>query len=307
MQLIFSADDLGRTRIAATADPALEMRFSLRMLRGRPHPLFTKWRDSLPHRLDLRPEAYAQTALTPWWGRIETLIGADRARRSKAVLDGGVDALLSTLHPAVRWRPPVLEVIPAEGGPSTIALNGRGLLLQPSVFLWDGPVVEDGDVPTLVYPVSYEVGDPCTPDGLIALIGRTRAVMMQVMQRAGATSSDLSRKTGLTAAAVSQHLDVLRRSGMVVTQALGRSRLHSLTPAGLRLVQSSLLEHRRRIPPPNHPVRLPLDPVLSPPDPGLSPLDPVLSPLDPVLSPLDPGWSPLPSPDEVSIPDRAPR
>jgi len=246
VKVLFSADDIGRIRISPGADRAIEMQFSVRMLRGRPHPLFAKWRDSLPGRLEPDPVAYERIAITPWWGRIETLIGADRAKRSKAVLDGGVDALLAMLHPAIRWNPPILDVTPADGISKTIELAGRGLLLQPCVFLWDGPVVRDGVRPTLIYPVSYEVGDPCAPDGLIALIGRTRAAMMHLMHRAGATSSDLARETSLTLAAVSQHLDVLRRSGMVVTQALGRSRLHSLTPAGLRLVELSQLEHRRR-------------------------------------------------------------
>lgn len=52
---------------------------------------------------------YHRAALAPYMPRMRALVDADRAVRARAVLDGGVEALLDTLRPVLRWRPPVLE------------------------------------------------------------------------------------------------------------------------------------------------------------------------------------------------------
>ncbi|MFD1271279.1 hypothetical protein ACFQ51_02890 [Streptomyces kaempferi] len=57
--------------------------------------------------------------------------------RSRALLDGGTQALLEGLRPMARWNAPVLEVnYPVE---RDLYLDGRGLLLVPSYFCWRLP------------------------------------------------------------------------------------------------------------------------------------------------------------------------
>jgi hypothetical protein len=46
----------------------------------------------------------------------------------------GVERLLNSLHPLARWRPPVLEVRTCPNQPRDGYLQGRGLVLIPSVF-----------------------------------------------------------------------------------------------------------------------------------------------------------------------------
>ncbi|MFC8665453.1 hypothetical protein [Streptomyces sp. NPDC057199] len=82
------------------------------------------------------------------------LVGADRAVRAREMLRGGVEALLSTLGPSLRWRPPHLEAeYPLD---RELRLDGRGLLLVPSVFCWQAPITltDPRLPPVLVYPVA---------------------------------------------------------------------------------------------------------------------------------------------------------
>jgi DNA-binding transcriptional ArsR family regulator len=262
VKLRLSADDLGRVRVAGGPDPALELRFSLRMLREPATPCFGEWHADLLRRFDDRlgrlvahydqaagranPEerrllaAYERVAIEPYWDRMETLIAADRVRRSRTVLEGGLDALLGTLHPEIRWTPPVLEIA---GPGAEVELSGQGLLLQPAIFVGRSPVlVRRGDLPILLYPVSCELDDQ-EDEELGALIGRTRATLVRMLLAGGATTTQLARDAGLSMAAVSQHVGVLRAAGLAVTQAVGRSRCHTLTPAGVRLLDKPLCAH----------------------------------------------------------------
>lgn len=232
MELLFTHEDLGRTRVATQANVSVEVESSLRLLRERPHPCFARWRRSLPRYL--RSQSYEKVAIEPFWHRIEMLITADRARRMNQLLDGGLDALLNRLHPGIRWRAPHLTV--RQGQP--VRLRGQGLLLQPSVFFFRAPEIRvsgSGQV-VLLYPVSCEIDEPAAPAKVSPLIGRTRASLLRLLSVGPATTTDLATGTGVSMAAISQHLGVLRDSGMVVTQTLGRSRLHTLTPVGKRLL-----------------------------------------------------------------------
>ena len=261
MKVRFSAADLGRVRIAGGPDPALELRFSLRMLREPANPCFGEWHAEMLRRFDHRLgrlacayeeraqltseerkllAAYERVAIEPYWDRMETLIAADRVRRGRTLFDGGLDALLTTLHPAVRWSLPVLE-LPGDCGP--VELDGRGLLLQPSIFVWRAPdLAYHGDDVVLLYPVSCELDDQ-EDEQLGALIGRTRATLVRMLLAGGATTTQLAHDVGLSMAAVSQHVAVLRAAGLVVTQAVGRSRCHTLTPTGARLLDKPLCAH----------------------------------------------------------------
>jgi DNA-binding transcriptional ArsR family regulator len=49
----------------------------------------------------------------------------------------------------------------------------------------------------------------------------------------------------ITLAAVSQHLGVLRRAGLVTSRARGRQRLYRLRPAGLRAVDDWTARYRK--------------------------------------------------------------
>jgi DNA-binding transcriptional ArsR family regulator len=180
---------------------------------------------------------YHDRALAPYMPRIRALVDADRAVRARALLDGGVEALLDTLRPALRWRPPVLEAdYPVE---QDLRLDGRGLLLVPSAFCDRTPItlLDPSLPPTVVYPVCCgDRPDPEPADGLAALIGSTRGEVLRHLGAAGASTSELARILDISVASASQHASVLRRSGLVVSRRAGNAVVHRITPLGTALL-----------------------------------------------------------------------
>jgi DNA-binding transcriptional ArsR family regulator len=184
---------------------------------------------------------YHHAAITPYLPRMRALVDADRAVRARALLDGGVEALLGTLRPVLHWRSPVLEAdYPVD---QELRLDGRGLLLVPSVFCEGTPItlLDPSLPPTLVYPVGHGAGpDPAGRTGdLAALIGRTRGeVLCRLAEaEAGAGTGELAGLLGISPASASQHASVLRRSGLVVSRRAGGSVVHHITPLGAALLR----------------------------------------------------------------------
>ncbi|WP_371498674.1 ArsR family transcriptional regulator [Kitasatospora sp. NBC_00374] len=188
---------------------------------------------------------YRTQAVDPYWHRIRAQVDADRALRGRALTDGGVERLLTTLHPRIRWRAPVLEVDLGPSWTSDVRLTGQGLLLQPVLLSAGGPVFGitsgPGGLPELLYPARPE--EPLLPDtapdldALGVLLGRTRAAVLEALADTGGCSTgELARATGTAAATASQHAAVLRAAGLVLTRRSGSSVLHTLTPLGRSLL-----------------------------------------------------------------------
>ncbi|HVV23438.1 MAG TPA: winged helix-turn-helix domain-containing protein, partial [Pseudonocardiaceae bacterium] len=70
----------------------------------------------------------------------------------------------------------------------------------------------------------------------VRLLGRTRAELLEAL-RSPATTTDLARAFGVTPSAVSQHLAVLRASGLVARERTGRHVLYLTTPLGVALTR----------------------------------------------------------------------
>ncbi|MFE3094737.1 ArsR/SmtB family transcription factor [Streptomyces sp. NPDC059248] len=200
---------------------------------GRPGPM---------SRLLTTLRGYHRAAVEPYWAHIQARVEADRAVRGRALLDGGAAELLCSLPPVLRWRPPVLEAdYPVD---RELRLDGRGLLLQPSFFCRDTPVVlRDTTLsPVLVYPVAHppdQVFGETTgalASSLGRLVGHTRSAVLQAI-RYGCTTSELARRAGVSLASASQHAAVLREAGLVLTLRHGNAVLHTLTPLGAALLR----------------------------------------------------------------------
>ncbi|MFG2053509.1 winged helix-turn-helix domain-containing protein [Micromonospora sp. NPDC048930] len=320
LKIIFSSEDILRTRVASAADPVWELVLSLHLLQGRGRePLMLEWRravaralrtesgseqfrllfalnpprgyfpdfltpyasrdgfeaglaavrgtpigmlrrdltvlaeeNSLPAPADAlargEPEVlrhltdsmarYQALAVAPYWTRIQAAVEADRARRARAMLDGGPEGLLASLRPSMRWADGVLEVLDY---PDTreLRLDGRGLLLVPSFFCARIPValLDPTLPPVLVYPVDRLGGLAVSrdPDGdreaLAALLGRTRAAVLAAADN-GCTTGEVARRLDISAAAASQHASVLRNAGLLVSHRDRNTVLHTLTPLG---------------------------------------------------------------------------
>lgn len=68
---------------------------------------------------------------------------------------------------------------------------------------------------------------------LAAIADPTRRRIVELLAVRDRTAGELVEEFDLSAPAISQHLNVLREAGLVVTRAEGQSRIQSLNPAGL--------------------------------------------------------------------------
>ncbi|HVZ65169.1 MAG TPA: metalloregulator ArsR/SmtB family transcription factor [Lacunisphaera sp.] len=67
---------------------------------------------------------------------------------------------------------------------------------------------------------------------LQAIADPTRRRIVELLAQGERTAGELVDEFDLSAPAISQHLNVLREAGLVVTRAEGQRRIQSLNPAG---------------------------------------------------------------------------
>ncbi|MFH9728009.1 ArsR/SmtB family transcription factor [Streptomyces sp. NPDC017254] len=289
----FTGTDLARVRLRSSLGPLLEGVFATRLLvRPARGDVYARWRIAVRNSIRgssraALPLPHSPGAETPLLRLLETVdrgVPAQRTEAERLALDvwragvfpyaermlerleavchahcreaaaGGVEGLLSTLHPRISWRGPVLEV---EGGPDRdIRLDGRGLVLKPSVFLPGeagrvlAPERESGQT-VLVFAADPELTEGWheTPaatgaedgddDGearaLSALVGQTRAAALRVLTDTS-TNSELAARLGVSPGVASRHAAVLRETGLITTRRVGSSALHTVTPLGMALL-----------------------------------------------------------------------
>ena len=192
------------------------------------------------HRLGLAMRRYHRTVVSPHVDQAAEITGRWVARLAHRTLTHGVDAVLSRLGPATRWRTPVLEVdYPVR---RDLHLEGRGLSLVPTFFGVNHPITLADPLlqPVLVYPVSREPfwlpgGGRPQVDALSELLGETRAAVLRLMD-VELTTTALAARTRTSPSSVSRHTAVLRRAGLITTRRSGTSVLHLRTPMGNGLV-----------------------------------------------------------------------
>jgi DNA-binding transcriptional ArsR family regulator len=80
--------------------------------------------------------------------------------------------------------------------------------------------------------------------GLLAIADPTRRRIVELLAERERTAGELVDEFEVSAPAISQHLNVLREAGLVVTRAEGQSRIQSLNPAGLDEVEAWLEKTR---------------------------------------------------------------
>jgi uncharacterized protein DUF5937/regulatory ArsR family protein len=187
-------------------------------------------------------EEYWQTAIAPEWPRMRALLDAEVQRRARRLAESGSAAILNDLHPAVTWQNGILAIDQPHCTAPDVP-QGTGLILIPSVFVWPSVLtVTAGEIPQLAYPARgvatlwERSSRPTEP--LAALLGRGRAALLQEMTTPLSTT-ELSRRTGLTPGGVSQHLTTLRAAGLVTTHRQGRAVLNTRTEVAEALLAAS--------------------------------------------------------------------
>ena len=79
---------------------------------------------------------------------------------------------------------------------------------------------------------------------LAAIADPTRRRIIELLAEREHTAGELVEAFDLSAPAISQHLNVLREAGLVVTRAVGQSRIQSLNPDGLKELDAWLEKTR---------------------------------------------------------------
>src|SRR6187431_2118702 len=78
-------------------------------------------------------------------------------------------------------------------------------------------------------------------DCLEAVADPTRRRIVEMLARRDRTVGEIVEEFDMSAPAISQHLKVLRDSGLVTSRVEGQSRIQSLNPAGLQEIQAWLV------------------------------------------------------------------
>ncbi|MFJ3724439.1 helix-turn-helix domain-containing protein [Streptomyces sp. NPDC090045] len=184
-----------------------------------------------------------EVVVAPHWSRIRQSFQADVAWRTRLLATHGIKACLASTHPRAGWSGTVLEV---DGPPHyEVRLGGRGLLLMPSPFWTGRPLVAEGPggpqgPPVLMHPAMTPlplVGSGPAERALDALLGRTRAAVLQQLVRRR-TTSELARDLDISLPSVSEHTRTLRAAGLITTERDGKAVLHSVTGLGADLLRS---------------------------------------------------------------------
>ena len=244
--------DAELARVRAT--PAEPVQASLRRVFG-DHP----WPDSATELFERPTESLAEIAdelaechdrlVGPHWERIQPVLEADIVYRAGLLAGGGARSLFSDLHPDLRWSGGTLTLTDTDEGPSRfrVMMGPDGVVLIPSVFNW--PLVSvskaTSSQTTLIYPARgtatvWEGGVAAAPDAVEELLGPARARLLGAL-RSPATTSALALRFGVTPSAVSQHLAVLHRSGLVDRERSGRRVLYQASELGLALLDRAML------------------------------------------------------------------
>ena len=269
--------DLDEELAAVCATPAGAVRTSLRNVFGEgPWPdtatdLSERPAESLAE-IAAEVADYHDRLIAPHWERIRSVLDADISYHAGLLAGRGARSLFSDLHPDLRWSAGQLFMTDAEhwqADPS-VTLGPDGLVLVPSVFGWPDRSIKKATSTqtTLLYPARgaatvWQV--PAAPGalgGLAALgapgalgalgalggevptieslLGAPRARLLGAL-RSPATTSALASNFGVTPSAVSQHLAVLHRSGLVDRERVGRRVLYQASELGLALLDQALI------------------------------------------------------------------
>jgi DNA-binding transcriptional ArsR family regulator len=189
------------------------------------------------HRLADLLEAVWEAVVEPSWLLMQDVLERDILHRSRSLAQGGLAGLFDDLAPLITLVEPELH-IECQGVEATRALDGRGLLLRPSAFIWPHAAValDERQPAELVYPArgvaSLLFSEPQHFDGaLAALIGSTRAQVLAMLDEPMHTSG-LARLFRRSPGNIADHLKALRDSGLINRVRVGRKVVYSRTRLG---------------------------------------------------------------------------
>ncbi|RVX40493.1 regulatory ArsR family protein [Nonomuraea polychroma] len=184
--------------------------------------------------------------IAPHWARIRAVLEADVIHRAKQLAAGGAGTLFAGLHPDLHWCDGRLMLGGERWRAERVVDRGPGGLVLMPVVLGSPHVLikkRTSTQTTVRYPARgagalWTAGTQAPAGSAVRLLGRARAELLEAL-RSPATTTDLARALGVTPSAVSQHLGVLRESGLVARERSGRNVLYMTTELGASLIGTS--------------------------------------------------------------------
>ncbi|WP_233621512.1 DUF5937 family protein [Amycolatopsis sp. WAC 04182] len=182
--------------------------------------------------------------VAPHWPRLRAVLDADVGFRARQLTAGGAERLFADLHPDLRWRADRVTLAGERwrNRHGVVTRGPGGLVLMPVVLGSPHVLIKKNTSTqtTIRYPARgtgalWAAGTRSAGSSTVRLLGRMRADLLTALS-SPATTTDLARALGVTPSAVSQHLKVLRDSGLVARERSGRSVLYLTTPLGERLL-----------------------------------------------------------------------
>src|SRR5215211_1452432 len=187
-------------------------------------------------------QRYHDLTIAPYWQRIQEHLEGDTIKRGQALALGGVEALLSNLHPKASYSGGVLEL--DKTYEAVVQPAGRGITLVPCVFVTPRVevLVQPGYQPTLAYGprgvANLWTSSSPTPNGtaLEAALSTGRASVLKGLLPVPRTTTELARQLHLSPAAVSAHLLRLKAAELVEPHRSGKRVYYRLSCAGESLL-----------------------------------------------------------------------
>src|SRR5215207_714956 len=185
---------------------------------------------------------YHDLAFAPYWPRIHEHLEGDTLKRGQALALGGVEALLSNLHPKASYSGGVLTL--DKTYEALMEPAGRGITLVPCVFAWPRVevLVQPGYKPTLAYGprgvTNLWSSSSSVPNGtaLEAAVSTVRASILKNLLSVPLTTTGLAHQLHLSPAAISAHLSRLKAAELVEPHRSGRKVFYRLSYAGESLL-----------------------------------------------------------------------
>jgi DNA-binding transcriptional ArsR family regulator len=191
--------------------------------------------------------AFHRSGLADYWPAVDDQLAREQARLTEQLSSGGVQALVRSMGPAVRWNESSIDfqlVGVTDACVNRRSLGGRGLVVTPSFFALEPATYwpADADQPVLlIVPVAlidraslpHTAG---TPQPGAELLGRTRAAILEAVARGPRSTSELGAELGIAVSGASQHAAVLREAGLITSTRDGGRVLHATTELGETLL-----------------------------------------------------------------------
>jgi hypothetical protein len=188
-------------------------------------------------------QAVWERLVAPFWPRIQAVLDADVAYRSRQLTDQGLRPMLEGIDERITWGDGAVVV--NDGADLLVELRGRGLVLMPSAYVWPTvtAVVDEPWQPTIVYP-ARGIADlwqqaPPPPDALARLLGRTRALLLARLDRPASTAV-LAARHRLSPSGTSKHMTAMRDAGLVTGTRHGHEIRYARTRLGTELCRAAV-------------------------------------------------------------------